>query len=258
MKTIKLILLFAISTISVYAQNSNSKENDSIQIFNIPETTDKTKGTNAISNVSTHEGASFSTTPYNNHNEISSDSISKRLGIKIPPFYKGPMDNPGKIATTNIFENEYSYHSYYSISSNSGLGTASSLQVYPGMGAINSISANYNYQPIDWLSISLGTYISKYNLYMNPFNDIGANANLKFHLNDRFRVNVFGQYSAFGKHNNIGGNVQGMYPQSLYGTSLEYKINDKFGVQGGVVRELDATTGKWVNRPFVAPVFYGK
>lgn len=258
MKTIKLILSLVISTLSVCAQNNNGKENDSIQIFNIPETKDKTNGTNAISNVSTQEGASLNTSPNNNYNNISSDSIAKRLGIHVPPFYKGPMDNPNKIATTNVFENEYSYRAFYPVTSNSILSTHSFLHVYPGMGSINSISANYNYQPIDWLSMSLGTYISKYSLYMNTYNDIGTNANVKFHLNDRFRVNVFGQYSAFGKHNDIGGNVRGMYPQSLYGTSLEYKINEKFGVQGGVVRELDATSGKWVNRPFIAPVFYSK
>jgi len=189
---------------------------------------------------------------------LSSDSIIKRLNLYTPDFYVGPMNNLEHIRTSNIFENEYTYHRYIGINNNSGISTTSSLRVYPGMGAVNNVSATYNYQPIHWLSMSLGAYISKQSYYKNLYNDAGVNANFKFHLNDRFRINMFGQYSIFGNDNDIGSNARSMYPQSLYGTSIEYKINEKFGVQGGFVRELDPMTGKWENRPFIAPVFYGK
>jgi hypothetical protein len=49
-----------------------------------------------------------------------------------------------------------------------------------------------------------------------------------------------------------------MYPQTSYGGSVEFKVTDSWGVMTGMEREFDPFRGKWVNRPFIFPVFYGK
>lgn len=255
----KIIFFILLTTITLYSFGQSNIESDSIRLNTQqneksklqPGDSKENKSSNISIEVPEKEKAE-------SNNQQSSDSIIKRLNLYTPKFYVGPGDNPQRIATSNIFENEYTYFKQYPINSNSGFTTISSLNVYPGMGAVSNISGSYYHQPVDWLSISLGTYVSKQQYYLNSYNDIGLNSNFKFYLNDRFRINLFGQYSFFGNGNDIGSNASGLYPQSLYGTSLEYKINEKFGIQGGFVRELDPMTGKWENRPFIAPVFYNK
>lgn len=258
MKKIIISIFFTVSTVFLYGQNNTDRDSIAVNI----QKGDKNNLQHSKQTKENEQSDIFIELPQNekmeSDNKLSSDSIIKRLNLYTPKFYVGPGDNPQRIPTSNIFENEYAYHKNYPINNYSNFSTTSSLNIYPGMGAVNTISGSYNQQAIDWLSISLGTYISKQQYYLNSYNDMGFNSNFKFHLNDRFRINVFGQYSLFGNSNDIGSNAKGLYPQTMYGTSLEYKINEKFGVQGGVVRELDPMTGKWENRPFVAPVFYKK
>lgn len=185
------------------------------------------------------------------------ESAVQRLNLYVPEFYVGPLSNPNKIPTTFILESEYNFQNYQQLNNKALLYTSSSLNIYPGLGANTTISGMVHYKMTDWWSVGGGSYVSKYSIYGNQFNDIGFNGNMSFRLNDRFRLNTFGQYSVYGnKKHMVGGNFPGMFPQSNYGGSFEYKINDKFGIEAGMVRELDPMTGKWKNRPFIAPVFY--
>lgn len=181
-----------------------------------------------------------------------------RLELKIPKLdiYQGPPLESNTF-TRNPFANDYSFSSGLGISDQLWLSSSSSQNTYPTIGAIRNINLSINYQATDWLIISGGSYAAKYNIGGNSFNDTGVNANMKFILGDRIRFNAFGQYSAYGKRNGIN-SMKGMYPQSYYGGSLEIKITQKFGIEGGIIRELNPFNGKWENRTYVAPVFYGK
>lgn len=257
MKTIFTFLLIALSLNLFYAQTDSSK--DSVPTFNQQGNnigiSDPVKGSKA--NPETQNSSESNTQV--TINGMSSDSAVKRLNLYVPEFYVGPMSNTKRIPTTFILENEYSYNNYHPLGERAGLSTISSLNIYPGLGAVNTIGGSVGYRLSDWWDVSAGSYISKYSIYGNSFNDIGLNGSMKFHLNDRFSINTFGQYSIYGdKKQMVGGNFPGMFPQSYYGGTLEYKINEKFGIQGGMVRELDPMTGKWKNIPVIAPVFYGK
>lgn len=192
---------------------------------------------------------------------------SNPKNLNIPPIYiyvGPPTEN--LYNTSFPFANDYSFYGGHMLSDNLWLTSSSIKNTYPSLGGINSVNVQLNYQPAEWLRISGGPYGAKYNypgfrggnLQPLHFNDYGVNGNVKFIITDRIRINGYGQYSVNAKNNGIHGPMMGMYPQTYYGGSLEFKITEKFGVEGGIIRELNPLNGKWENRSFFAPVFYGK
>ncbi|MBK5722216.1 hypothetical protein JGH11_15175 [Dysgonomonas sp. Marseille-P4677] len=266
MKNLFYILLFIIST-SAYGQTEIPK--DSFPPL---------KKGNLDLNESLDNYLNFNNkneTGYKFQNKIVSDyealrekGVNKVMDLKFPPIdvYLGPPLESNEF-TRFPFANDYSYYSGYTFSDNMWITSSSIQNTYPSLGAVRSIGMNFNYQPLDWLRISAGPYGSKYNfinLYNNDnnrmghYNDVGVSGALKFILHDRIRLNAYGQYSVYGGRNGVQGPMMNMYPQTYYGGTIELKITEKFGIEGGVIRELNPFNGKWVNRPYFAPVFYTK
>jgi len=183
----------------------------------------------------------------------------KEINLNLPPLdvYLGPPVESNNF-TRFPFANDYSYYSGMYLSDGAWLTSSSAQNAYPTIGAVRTVNMRFNYQPSDWLIISGGPYGSKYALYGGNYNDVGVGGSMKFILHDRVRINGYGQYSVRGKHNGVEGPMMGMYPQTYYGGTIELKISEKFGIEGGVIRELNPFNGKWVNRPYFAPVFYSK
>lgn len=266
MKNLVFILLFAMSA-TLYGQTENPF--DTIKPLG--------KGTNIRSNEKLDQYLDFDAKEAKSSLSNSKAALYeplydkerlKNVDLNLPPLdiYVGPpLEN--NTLTRNPFANDYSFYSGMGISDQLWLTSSSIQNTYPTLGAIRSVNLHLNYQPADWLIISGGPFGSKYELLGrsfnhnpggNSFNDVGASGNLKFILHDRIRLNGFGQYSVYGKKNKVEGPMMGMYPQTYYGGSIELKITQKFGVEGGVIRELNPFNGKWVNRPFIAPVIYAK
>lgn len=183
----------------------------------------------------------------------------KPIELNLPPLevYTGPPLESNTF-TRNPFANDYSFNSGAVISNRTWLTSFSKQSTYPTLGAVRNVGVNFHYMPLDWLVLSTGTYASKSNLGGHSFNDAGLSGSAKFIINDRIRLNAYGQYSANGGKNGVQGPMMGMYPQTFYGGTIEVKITEKFGIEGGVVRELNPFNGKWVNRPVISPVFYTK
>jgi hypothetical protein len=197
-------------------------------------------------------------TRYDLYQPIQKEDL-KEINLNLPPLdvYTGPPIESNSF-THYPFADDYSYYSGMYVSDGVWLTSSSARQTYPTIGAVRTVNMRFNYRPADWLVISGGPYASKYALYGANYNDIGAGGSMKFILHDRVRLNGYGQYSARGKHNGVGGPMMGMYPQTYYGGTIELKISGKFGIEGGIIRELNPFNGKWVNRLYIAPVFYSK
>jgi hypothetical protein len=125
-----------------------------------------------------------------------------------------------------------------------------------GLGGLNFVQANYNFSPGDMVVFSPGIYAAKFNIYNDFLNDGGFNANLKIRMSDRINLNLFGQYSITGSKIAISPFISPIYPHSDFGGSLEFKVNEKWGLMMGTENEYDVFLRKWVTRPFVMPVFY--
>ena len=182
---------------------------------------------------------------------------TKTVDLNLPPLdvYTGPPVESNTF-TKYPFANDYRYYSGMAISERAWISSSSRQDTYPIVGGARTVNMQFNYQPADWFIISAGPYAAKYALYGNQYNDVGVGGSAKFILNDRIRINAYGQYSPHSKHRNIGSYMSGMYPQTYYGGTLELKITEKFGIEGGIMREINPFNGKWENRPYFAPVFY--
>lgn len=193
------------------------------------------------------------------HPLINEDEMYQLPDVNLPPLdvYLGPPLESNTF-TSFPFANDFSFYGGQIISDQMWLSSSSSYNTYPLVGATRNVGMNFNYQPLDWLVVSAGPYGAKYNLFGATYNDVGVNGAVKFILHDRIRLNGYGQYSVSGDRNGVAGPLMNMYPQTYYGGTIEVKITKNFGIEGGVIRELNPFNGKWVNRPYFAPVFYTK
>jgi len=125
-----------------------------------------------------------------------------------------------------------------------------------GLGGLNLVQGEYNLNVGDVGVFSAGMYAAKFNIYNDFFNDGGLNGNFKINLTDRLSINLFGQHSITSSKTAISPFISPLYPHSNFGSSLEFKVNDAWGLMMGTENEYDVFLRKWVTRPFVMPVFY--
>lgn len=170
------------------------------------------------------------------------------------------IDNSIFEEVTTKFPYAYDYNrgGNFHLIDNLSIGVSTSHNTYLTYGAVQTLNTRLLYSPINRLTVSGGGYISRYGLFNNINEDIGFHGGVKYWINDRIAINGFGQYSVYANRNRIGGPTMDMYPHTYYGGTIEFKITEKFGVAGGVMRELNPFSGKWENKPYIAPVFYGK
>lgn len=171
------------------------------------------------------------------------------------PQVQVPLRNYLANPISNPFADDYKYDGYYKITGRDWISTTSLNTTYPSLGSLNLINVNYNYQFSDRMSGSAGAYGTRYFYLMNLNYDYGINSSLRYQVTDRFSIIAFGQYSAMGNSNKVGGDNGWMFPQTHYGVAAEFKFTDKVSIQGGMMRELNPMSGKWRNVPFIKPVF---
>lgn len=160
------------------------------------------------------------------------------------------------------------YYRHYNLSDKLTISSSNNRSSYLGIGNQQIVNPQLSYSPVSWLQLSGGIYGAKNNFSGISFNNFGYNVAVKFIPIDAIRINIYGQYSASGRDKlknmqnkgcvNAGSPMMYLYPQTSFGGSLEFKINDKFGAEVGIMRELNPFNGKWVNTPFVAPLIYSK
>lgn len=188
-------------------------------------------------------------------------STFKTLEFKVEPIVQYPMINTNLVNKHLPLQNNYNLRANYALGNNFSLNTQSYNKEYMHLGGIRNIGAQLMYQPAEWITISGGPYISKY-LIDSPFshrinNDFGFNGALQIKLSDNVYINGYGQYSANTDRNKVGGPMSSMFNSTYYGGTLEFKINENWGIEAGLIRELNPWTGKWENQPIIAPKYYG-
>lgn len=197
----------------------------------------------------------------------------KPIDFVVPPLntYVGPPLTTDYVLNPHFpYADNYTYAGLWGISDRAWATSLSTNNRYPSIGRMRSVDIQLNYKLTDWMYVSGGAYASKYAVdasiykaytmrndnHTTHLNDWGVNSSMKFILSDRVRFNAYGQYSINADKNKLGGPLMDMYSQTYYGGTIEVKITDKFGIEGGMLRELNPFTGKWVNKPIIMPVFY--
>ena len=239
-----LLILFVIYTGFGYSQNKKETNNDSLP---------------------------FDNHLFNNYNPRHSNPFL----LSTPTLYGSIHDSLGLMdlqpdsrfvnfptITKNTFTSPFIpdgnlYNQYY-LNSRNWINTSRIQSNFIGLGGMTLFGAGYNWKVGEFMVLSSGLYATKYNIYNNFRTDAGVNGNIKFVLSDRISMNLFGQYSAKGINNAVIPLVSALYPQSYYGGSFEFKVNDKWGLMVGADREFDVFSRKWITKPFVMPLFYSK
>ncbi|MCD8030291.1 MAG: hypothetical protein LUF85_05575 [Bacteroides sp.] len=191
--------------------------------------------------------------------EIKRDSVT--LHITPPPYTSYPWVTPPPGMTQNPFAWDYSQADRFRLNSVSSIQTYTFHQTYPTMGNHIQAGASYIYSPDGNWAFAGGLYAAKYSMpsaMQRVYNDMGVNASVSYRINERFTIKGFGQYSLNGQSNAQRGLMTPMYPQNYYGGTIEFRINETWGVEAGMQREFDPIKMKWVNTPIINPVYYGK
>lgn len=211
-------------------------------------------------------------------NKVSPEELKRRqiflqsLDFLAQLPYIGPKPDPtsgeslGRILPQTY---DYSFFDSYSAGDDLSLSTESYRESQLGLGSTQLVSFNLNYQVTDWLSMTSGIYGSKSDmpavangmLDRATFNSLGINTSFRLKLHEKIYLRAYGQYSIYsgnlrGRNINPMSSIMNIYPGTYYGGGVEYKINKNFGVEGGMMRELNPFTGKWQNRPYIMPVIY--
>jgi len=145
---------------------------------------------------------------------------------------------------------------HFTINDLSSITTTHIQSNFIGLGGLNLVQGQYDFHLGDFGVFSAGIYAAKFNIYNDFLNDGGVNGVFKINLSDRLNINLFGQYSITGSKIAISPFISPLYPHSNFGGSLEFKVNDNWGLMLGTENEYDVFLRKWVTRPFVMPVFY--
>ena len=145
---------------------------------------------------------------------------------------------------------------HFTINDLSSITTTHIQSNFIGLGGLNLVQGQYDFHLGDFGVFSAGIYAAKFNIYNDFLNDGGVNGVFKINLSDRLNINLFGQYSITGSKIAISPFISPLYPHTDVGGSLEFKVNDNWGLMLGTENEYDVFLRKWVTRPFVMPVFY--
>ena len=237
-----LLILFVICTGISYSQNKNETKTDSLpfdnQLFN-------------HSN-SQHSNPFLLSTPtlYGSSRDslrlmdLQPDSKS----VNFPKITKNTFIAPF-ISDGNLYKQIY-------FNSHNWINTTRIQEEFIGLGGMSLFGANYNWKIGDFVVVSPGIYASKYNIYNHFRNDVGVNGKIKFVFSDHISMNLFGQYSVYGEKNSVIPLMTSLYPQTNFGGSFEFKVNNNWGIMVGADREFDFRLKKWILKPFIMPLFY--
>jgi len=238
-----LLIVIVLIPISCFSQKTTQENNDSLhlkkQLFLL-----------STANPTDQSGSVFF---LNRDRPVFDHSID----FKIPQSYYQPLLSlyqPDRFAGKFLLD--LNMTNQFVINDLSSITTKHVQSNFIGLGGLNLIQGQYNFNLGDVGSLSTGIYAAKFNIYNDFMNDGGVNGAFKINLSDRIKINLFGQYSITGSRVAISPFISPLYPHSDFGGSMEFKIADSWGLILGAENEYDVFLRKWVTRPFIMPVFY--
>ena len=242
MKKLLLIILVAYSAVCFGQTNSESKRD------NLPFDNHLLNDSKSDHSIDFHLQIPtlFNTSP-NNSLKLT-DYSSANNDVNFPTIFKNTF-SPALNLEGNLYKQIY-------FNSRNWINTTRIQEEFIGLGGMNLYGANYNWKIGDFMIVSPGIYASKYNIYNNFRNDVGVNGKIQFVFSDHISMNLFGQYSVYGQKNSVIPLMTSMFPQTNFGGSFEFKVNDKWGIMVGTDREFDFRLKKWILKPFIMPLFY--
>jgi hypothetical protein len=173
------------------------------------------------------------------------DRYRRQEGITIPPH---SVNYPRMIMANRGYMPLW-------VGEKSRLGLTGSRERYPSMGFSNALSAGYVWAPADGITLHGNLGVSDNMYHLTRFKQFNVSARARMRVADGIWVNGYGAYSV---HNGAGPRQlpPGMFQRNSFGGTIEVKVTDGFGLEGGAFREYDPFTRRWITTPYFMPVFY--
>ena len=137
--------------------------------------------------------------------------------------------------------------------------TTGRQQIWPGLGGQTDINSALSWHSGPW-QVAGGGFVGR---YFTPFNQSpklvsGANIHASFQATDWLKINTWGQYAGYDSNERRNPHMlmNPFFYHNSIGTSLEFKLNEKFGMGAGVQYDFNPMIRKWERQVLVFPVFY--
>lgn len=136
---------------------------------------------------------------------------------------------------------------------------AGQQQTWFGAGGMTSVNPSLTWHSGNW-EIGGGGFAAR---YYTPFNlspefVAGGNLYTAFQATDWLKMNVWGQYAGYNSNERKNPHLllNPYFYHNSIGSSLEFKLNDNFGVGAGMQYEFNPMRNKWERQILLFPVFY--
>lgn len=132
---------------------------------------------------------------------------------------------------------------------------------WPGAGGLTLFSSGMTWRSGKWTATGsgfAGHFHTPFNL--SPEYLVGANATIRYDINDRLAVRGWGQYTYYfdGEKDNPHLQMNPFFNHTSIGGAMEYKFNDNFGVGAGIDYRHNPRNGKFEPQYMFYPVFKTK
>ena len=158
----------------------------------------------------------------------------------------------------NFNQPSYNYQKFYPLFNYSALILNNNQLTLPGLGASNSISGTYLWQPDERLTLTFTGTGMRYVDFSGLKNNFFTGGSARFALTDRIGLNAFGTYSLY-QNQNADYSTMMLSPfdhRTSYGGSIDFRITEHWGVEIGSITQFNPFSRKWETIPFASPKYY--
>lgn len=158
----------------------------------------------------------------------------------------------------NFLNQNYNNYKLYPLSDRTAVLLNNQHQVYMGLGAMDNLSGSLLFQPDERWQISLTGAAYRTVDFTGLKNNFTVGGATRFALTDRIGLNAFGAY-VLNQQNTLNYALpvlSPMAPRNYYGGTIDFRITDHWGIEGGVKYEFNPFTGKWDRQLIIGPKFY--
>lgn len=195
-------------------------------------------------------------THYDDSYKLLSGTILPKLEYnpyEIPKFQQIPVNENYSFLNQN-----YNNYRLYPLSDRTALLLNNRHQVYIGLGVMDNVSGNLLFQPDERWEISLTGAGYRTVDFTGLRTNFTVGGSSRFALTDRLGVNAFGTYVANQQStlNHALPVLSPMAPRHNYGGTIDFRITDHWGIEGGVKYEFNPFSGKWDRLWIIGPKYY--
>ena len=140
-----------------------------------------------------------------------------------------------------------------------GVVASGGTRAFPGLMQIDSGALGV-YQSVGNLSFYAGGMVNKYGYFNGLHTQYGLSGNVTYQFSPRLSATVFGDYY-FGQPPRMSNGMPmppamiGYYGRSTFGGYIDYRINERWGVQTGVQTVQQVGTNRHEVEPIVTPYY---